>query len=124
MTLDTTIWIPGPINIDELQKFCAGQLGIPEGISWYQEPSSVAAALTLLTPRERTPEATSKAHLSILYRIDPLGNARSVQVCWTTGSLYHGPGGQTAVELHDQLTAELGDWLDSHDLLWHRQTLT
>ena len=124
MTLDTTIHIPGPVNIRELQKFCAGQLDIPEHTAWYEAPSDLAPELTLLTPLERDTSTTSKGHLAILYRLDAVGNACSVQVCWDTASLYHGPNGQTAAELHNQLAGDLGEWLDEHDLLWHRNTLT
>jgi hypothetical protein len=125
MTLDTTIYIANPTHLRELREFCARQLDIPENIEWYEAPSDIAPEVTLLTPQNREASTSGKGHLAILlYLVDSQNRARRAEVCWDTGSFYRGPNGETAVELHDQLTAELGEWLDAHGMTWHRKTLT
>lgn len=125
MTLDTTVYIARPTHIRELRLFCAAQLDIPEGVDWHEGQSAIAPELTLLTPEDLNASVTGKGHLALLlYFLDFQGHARRVEVSWTTGVGYRGPDGQTAAGLHDQLTNELGAWLDERGLLWHRYTLT
>ena len=112
MTLDTTVRIPGPIDIDELRIFCWRQMGVPEDtepIRW-----SVDENRTGITPPERC--SPGGAHLSITYNLD----GQDVVVSWITGWSSRTSAGQAPRELHDRLVGELAGWLAARELSGHR----
>jgi hypothetical protein len=120
VTLDTTLVIKGPVNLEALRAFCAQQLGVPAGVPWYEQPSDVLDGYVLLTPVERD---FGGAHLSILYRPGEDRTGREVEVTWITGWGSMSPAGEKPVPFHSRLAAELGTWLIERGLMvevrWH-----
>lgn len=119
MTLDTTVRIPGPVNMVDLLNYCAAQLGIPIDAAWCEQSSDVLDGHVLLTPAERD---FGGAHLSILYRQGEARMGREVLVTWITGWGSRSPLGESPVTFHRRLSRELCAWLvergQSGDVEW------